>query len=310
MTINLLKSIKILYFVVCLFSTILLSIYSIARYNKNEDTTLVEITKFLSSDDAVYPSFSFCILPPYLDRKFEVYDDDKINSSSYEKFLAGKFWDDRFLKIEYDNVTISLSDNLIKANYKRNSGHHTDWTPDYFVSFRSSKRKCFTINSPLNTDELIFHTDMKINNSIFPDGKRSIDNEIKTYLHYPGQRFTAYYSSFHEFPSRHNMSEKYLMKYRIKHIDVTTRRNRIHRPCKKDWRNYDLHFMEQLMEKVGCRPPHWQSSSVSQICSNAIQMKHFKDQPSRHDLESFHQPCKVIDQIDYDYNEDDIDNEK
>ena len=303
------KFFKFLFFLVCSFFTIGLSIYSIHRYYLDEDTTLVEITKFLSSKDAIYPSFSFCILPPFLDEKFNAYRDDKINSSSYKRFLLGEFWDERFLKIEYDNVTISLTENLIEAYYKTNSGKLGNWTPEHFVSFRGAKRKCFTINTPFIDNELLFHTNMKIKNSIFPEGKRSsVKKTIKTYVHYPGQRFTSYFSSFHDFPSRQNKSESYLMKYRVRFIGASTQRNRYHKPCAEDWRNYDNLFMKNLMNKVGCRPPHWQSELVLPICSNHTEMEVFSEQPNRHDLESFIQPCKVIDQIELRYDEYEIDN--
>ena len=99
----------------CLIATIGLSIYSIYRYALNEDNTVVKVTKYLSSKDAIYPSISFCILPPFLRDRFEVYGDSGVNMTSYINFLEGKLWDERMLMVDYDNVTVSLSDNLISA---------------------------------------------------------------------------------------------------------------------------------------------------------------------------------------------------
>ena len=103
---------------ICLIGTIGLSLYSMHRYFKDEDITLVKLTKFLDSKEAIYPSFSFCIMSPFSEKKFKVYGDDSINMTSYIKFLDGMLWDDRFLTIDYDNVTVSLSDNLLAAKYK------------------------------------------------------------------------------------------------------------------------------------------------------------------------------------------------
>ena len=149
MEVTIWKKFNYLFFVICLFTTISLSSYSLYRYLKNEDLTVVKVSKFLSSQDAMYPAFSFCIRPPFLKDKFAAYGDDKINIESYSSFLKGDLWDNRFLKIDYDNVTVSLTDNLIKAFYGTHSLKKKYWNLDHFVSFRSSYRKCFTINAPL-----------------------------------------------------------------------------------------------------------------------------------------------------------------
>ena len=41
----------------------------------------------------------------------------------YKAFLRGESWDDRFLKIDYDNVTVSLSDNIV---LDKMTGYFTD----------------------------------------------------------------------------------------------------------------------------------------------------------------------------------------
>ena len=106
------KSLRCTFSMICWFTTIGLIIYAIYRFAKDEDTTLVRVTKFHTSKDAIYPSISFCISPPFLEKRFEVYGDDSINMTSYSEFLDGKIWDERFLKVDYDNVTVSLIDNV------------------------------------------------------------------------------------------------------------------------------------------------------------------------------------------------------
>ena len=294
----------------CLFATIGLSIYSVSRYNKNEDTTSIKITTFLSTKDAIYPSMSFCILPPFLEEKFHVYGDNEINMTSYIDFLLGKRWDKRYSVVDYDNVTISLPDNLKSSGYFTHSRSYFDGKEDYYVSFRSAKRKCFTINAPFPDKDLLWYYQMNINNSIFPDGERSNANDIYTYIHYPGQRFTSYYTIKHDFNSRQNESNEYGMTFEVRNIDVISRRNKKDEPCVEDWRNYDNNFMESLMTDVGCQPPHWKFQSKLPICSSAKQMKHFSDQPGTYDIEFATQPCKAIDRLDYTYTENEVDSDR
>ena len=109
MEISPLKYINYIYMIACSFATIGLSIYSVYRYIKNEDTTLIKLITFLSTKDAIYPSLSFCILPPFLEKNFDIYGDKDINMTSYIDFLNGNTWNESFLIVDYDSVTVSMS---------------------------------------------------------------------------------------------------------------------------------------------------------------------------------------------------------
>ena len=312
------KSLSFAFSMICLFATIGLTIYAMYRFSKNEDTTLVRFTTFLSSKDAIYPSFSFCILPPFLEKQFEVYRDDLINMTSYKEFLDGTIWDESFLKVDYDNVTVSFIDNLLEAEYATQDLNDSsifvrkNMEISHHVSFRSSERKCFTIDAPLDEDQPLWYFRVKINEGIFPGGKRLSSyhsNWMKTYLHYPGQRFPAIYTIKSDFSPRQNKRNNYTMQFNIKNMEVITRRNRIGEPCEQDWRNYDKHIMEGMMKKVGCRPPHWNTILDLPICSEPNQMKTLSRQPGTAMVESFIQPCKVISQLDYTYEEHEEDDE-
>ena len=65
--------------------------------------------------------------------------------------------------------------------------------------------------------------------------------------------------------------------------------------------------MENLMKKVGCHPPHWKTKYDVPIYSNASQMKTFSKQPTTFTVESFGQPCKLIDRLQYSFKEYKID---
>ena len=299
------KCLNFTFSMICLIGTLGLSIYSMYRFSRDEDTTLVKTTKFLSSKDAIYPSLSFCILSPFLEENFKAYGDASINMTSYTKFLDGTLWDNRFLRVDYDNVTASLSDNLVAASYlphkAKNLKKYVNWTVNHYVSFRSPKRKCFTIDAPSDENELIRDFDIKVKEGIILDGKRYNyrNKRIVTYFHYPRQRFTAIYTI--GTPSRQSKGRSYKLLFRVKNIEVITRRNKINEPCEEDWRNFDNHIMEGMMRKTGCCPPHWKTNLGLPICSNHHQMKTFSIQPTTAEMESYIQPCRVINQFDYIY---------
>ena len=313
------KCISCTFSMICLFATIGLSIYALYRFSNDEDTTLVRVTKFLSSKDAIYPSLSFCILPPFLEKQFKIYGDNSINMTSYIEFLDGEIWDDRFLKVDYDNVTVSLIDNILELEYETHVASRSNkimpknMDTYHYVSFRSSKRKCFTIDAPFCEDQLLYDFAVNINKRIFSDGKMHSPQDTSwmyTCLHYPGQRFTAYYTLHAEIVPRQNKINNYEMEFSTKNIEVITRRNRIREPCEEDWRNYDTHIMEGMMKKAGCRPSHWKTILDLPICSKPNQMKTLSRQPNAADIDSFIQPCKVISQLDYTYKEYDDNDDK
>ena len=297
------------YNLVCVISTIALQIYCLSNYLKDEDVSAVLFTKYHSSQEAIYPSLSLCIRNPFIESKFDRYEND-INMTSYIKFLQGNFWDDKMLKVEYDNVSVSLSDNLIRGYYYAHADEAPEWIPDHFVSFRSYQRKCFTINAPFVENKQIWNFGVLISNKIYPEGqRRSTDprhNGLFTYIHYPGQIFTSYYTIKKEWNSRVNKSKNYDMAFRIKNIDVITNRDKPKQRCLVNWREHDEYVMNNIMRETGCHPPHWISSTNLSVCSNARQMKVFRAQPSTDKVESFDPPCKHIERLDYRFEETDL----
>ena len=90
-------------------------------------------------------------------------------------------------------------------------------------------------------------------------------------------------------------------------MDVITRRNKINEPCLEDWKRFDKSYMEYMINKNGCRPPHWKMSPNISICTNTKKMEPFSIQPCTCAIKSFMDPCRVIDRIDYTYDEQDLD---
>ena len=303
------KTINHIIFFGCIFATIALSVYSISRFCQNEDITLVQSSTYHSSEERIYPSISLCLLPPFIENEFDKFDDYAINMSSYIQFLEGKIWDARMLEVDYDEVTVSLAKNLLGSYFVTQDNKKREWVPVYYTSFRSSKRKCFTIDAPYIDKELLYYFAMDINNDIFPNGRRSATNEISTYLHYPGQRLKSYYTLNFNWESRENKPKNYKMEFNINNINVISRRNKAQESCVKDWRNYDEFVMRTMMTKSGCHPPQWRetfawnTSLDLPLCQNTSQMKIFAEQPTIAKIESLMPPCRSIDRLHYHYHE-------
>ena len=295
-----------IFLLVCVVATISLQIKCLSHYFKDEDVSIVHYTKFYASKDDVYPSLSICILPPFLEDKFDSYEEG-INLTSYVQFLKGDLWDDRMLEVDYDNVTVSFAENLIYAYYvtQEETNHYWNLTYGDKVSFRSSGRKCFTIDAPIVEDHLLWYYGIYIKNDIFPEGKRSPSNRIFTYLHYPGQRFTSYYTVKTEWDPRINKTKSYTMDFNINNVDVITNRNKGKERCIEEWKEYDKYIMDDIMKETGCHPSHWKPPTSLPLCTNETEMKNFALQPTTLKVEMYDPPCKVIERLDYAYKEKD-----
>ena len=147
-----------LFLVSCVFATIGLQIRCLYKYSLNQDVSVLSFRRFHSETNDIYPSISFCILNPFLENELKKYGDE-VNVASYSYFLQGLLWDERMLKIDYDNVTVSLTENLESFGvllenfsdyrlYNATGFLHNEWKPHFNVSFRGALRKCFTIDIP------------------------------------------------------------------------------------------------------------------------------------------------------------------
>ena len=105
------------------------------------------------------------------------------------------------------------------------------------------------------------------------------------------------------------MTKNYRMDFRVKNVDVISRRNKPQEPCIMEWKNFDENVMNGMAMQAGCRPKYWNLSADVPICTQTTQMKQFSDQPLPGQIESLSPPCKSIDRLDYVYEEADLDDE-
>ena len=328
-----LLSVNFIFSLLCVLGTVGLGIECLRKFIADEDISLNDYVKYHYEDyeKNIYPSFSFCIVNPFLDQNLRKYGND-INVTSYSYFLQGLFWDDRMLKIDYDNVTVSIEDSLVSVLMRLNgrgpdgkriekSYHQKEyysgkfkWKPNFYVSFRSSIRKCFTFDIPTIKQQSVYHYIIRIKNSIFPSGKRptgkkfdgSNPNEggtFSVYFHYPGQRFTSYHTNRDNWDALANDSNPYIMLFVIDDVEVIRFRNKRKRTCIENWMGFDKIIMNDIISSAKCHPPHWNANGTVSQCSTKEQMKHFKDQPKIGDVEKYDHPCNMVKMLKYSYRE-------
>ena len=79
---------------------------------ENEDLCLVDYKPFFETEEDVFPAASLCISNPFLETELSKYGPD-VNTSSYVEFLSGRTMNSRMMEVNYDNVSIKLTDYLM-----------------------------------------------------------------------------------------------------------------------------------------------------------------------------------------------------
>ena len=328
MEFNYLYFLKYAYVFVLVAGTIWLVIDCWRSYLKDEDVSQTEYKRFHYDDpENVYPSITFCIEHPLLAEKLQ-HIGDGINISIYKNFLRGRYWDDRLLEVNYDNVTTSLNDSLIgvkmmlhqKINLKYLYSHKgtkfpdEKWSlifvPDFRVSLRLWNKKCFNFDIPYKDQQFMTAFEIYLRNRIFPSGVRpakpSKNGGFLTYFHYPGQYITAGYTNKFEWNEKEKDSKPYTMEFRIQNVQVIKRRNKPSNHCSENMRHFDTQMMNHQIIAAGCRLPHINTTIQKPLCTNKKQMQILSKMPNLFQLEPFYLPCKSIYNLRYDYYENDI----
>ena len=189
----------------------------IDRYIQDEDVSLISFKTFHDGSDYLYPTTTMCFYNPFLQEELKKYGSG-INITSYSQYLQGKFLDERMKYVPYDNVTISMEDQLLSISGKlENSSfiwlfdhenkhqlHHSAKHPPYYTSFKSGLSKCFSFDIPYIPNTVIWSLFITIKTGVFPKGTRArniyfdgtdaTEGGFTTSFHYPKQLLRGFFN--------------------------------------------------------------------------------------------------------------------
>ena len=154
-----------------------------------------------------------------------------------------------------------------------------------------------SIDIPNHLSEKISIFELFFNNSIFRGESRPRGTEFGVKIHYPNQFLTATCARYSW--KKHKLQEDYTMKFSLQNVIVLNRRNKRRSPCIEDWMHHDQVIRRNIMEEVGCQPPHWDKITDLPKCSSPKQMKYFYEM----NVSAQYPPCKQIKKVIYAYEE-------
>ena len=262
----------------CIFATIFTTIWQLNDYCNGPHGTIVEYKRFQDKKNDLYPSVGICFSNTILKDELKRYGDD-VNMTAYVQFLSGDYWDQNFLKIDYDFVTQNL-DKYITA-YKYRTLSFGSYVPE-----RSTHNfigmKCLVFNIQFMKGQQLLDFEIDLQHDIFNGGRRidslgddpSMENQLWVILHYPNRLAWQFDLAKRRWPTRKSNSPKhYRMAFDIRSMDVVHRMHKRSLPCLEASIDPDMEAQRSLLESIGCKPPYWNASSAFPLCSAQKKMK-------------------------------------
>ena len=310
------------YHTTCVFLTLAMTIYCVHKYLLDKDVSATGYESFNSNDDYIYPAITLCIDPHFSEIALNDIESG-INASFYKDFLDGFVWEDNLYRIDYDNVTLRFEKYILGGyissfwtsdgyyeylfnpyNYKPfsppKSYGNSNWlnfAPRFYISFRDSEEKCFTIDIPNKLRTKIHKVAILLDASMLQSENNGKGYGLRIEIHYPNQ----YHSSTMSKTSWKGLYAKndFTIHFEIQNIIIVNLRNKRKRYCNENWKNDDFITKSKFLRKVGCRPPHWKEFSNQPNCSNKDQMYKF----AWMNLEQETRPCRKVQKVIYSYEE-------
>ena len=303
---------KILFRVLCWLATLLIICYWIYRYDLNEDVCIIDYKKYYHRNFDAFPVLSICLKNPFSKTKFRM-KNQATNDTLYKKFLKGEYFSTRFMKLDYSDIRLNLSDYVDQYYFEWRNGSTGMYIYENkpieifsttFAGFYNSEfYHCYGLQTP--HDNQITQFAVLIQNNIFPFGFRSTNYDMLALLHYPNQLLTSYKTLKNDF-SRQGPESSSSMRFQVRGVEILQGRNKKSRPCNEDWQNYDNNIIKDHLNYVGCRAPYQGNKSYTlPLCSNQERMKKALMILKSYDDEA-ETPCRSMEKIDYTYSENDM----
>ena len=251
-------------------------------FHDNKSTSLVDFKRFHETEIDNYPDFSLCIGGIWNTEKLkETYGIEDVER--YAKFLRGEVWDENLLQIDYDEVTVNMTelvngmslwmDIFLKPpayTWNRNSlimeSHISQLqTPDAkCLSLTLSPKTIEKLNRPIDRVEISFQSR---NSSLYP----------LYALHYPEQGIMGNFYLDNDFDKASFGFDSLGRKtFLINMIEIIRRRNTHEEPCQESSDKNDQYVIKKLMESVKCKPPYMKNEVEFrhlEVCNNSNDMK-------------------------------------
>ena len=284
----------------------------ISDFRDDKSISQVDFKRFHETEIDVYPDFTMCITGHgiWTEKAKATYDIEF--GKRYIKFLKGEIWDENMLKLDYDEVTVNMTELINGMTLfmdPLSSPRSYTWTRN--TSFMKSlislmqlpDAKCLSLKlapkiikklkRPIDIVQISFQSR---NSSLYPFYA----------LHYPQQSLTGNFYLKGDM-DRNTFDSLERKNFLINMIEIIRRRNTNNEPCQESSDRHDQYVIKKLVESSKCKPPYMKHKAEFghlEICNNSKDMKQTYQKIMSYLLKRFDRlwtkrPCDQVQSISY-----------
>ena len=271
---------------------------------EDRDIGVVDYVSFDEAKDVEHPNLAICFSHFILAKKLvETYPN--ITPSNYFQYVKGDIFEEQFLKVDYEKVTLDLKTYFIKGEIMDSDGNYIRINSsdlnhkNIFNGFYKDNllKKCFT--STVKQSKLIhniqeFHLTYD-KYKIFDELGIPRNKTLRIYsnIFYPGQfLLEVNRMRVHRLHSKTGGMNAF-----IKSIEMLRRRNSHNRKCEENGDFYDNMVIQQHVRSVGCRAPYLPKYKSAPICSISEDIKQSKFDFHQTRKQYYQKACQRISKI-------------
>ena len=295
------------FLLICVITTVGLTIYCIYQYSLNEDVSQISFKHYHEDEDSIYPAITLCFTD-YMNRSLFK---DAFSETEYKDFMKGKYWSDEMSKIDYDEVVIDINEYILAIVQTYHDVENDDWgeqkylpknetiewTPIFYPSLSTPEWRCWTFEIDHNKQQVILTFGLSIKSNIFRESLRKPYGNFQITLSYPNQMIGAKVQKYNWMPMNYT---QYRMEFEIENVVILKQRQKQSNPCNSDWKSNDDLAKIRFVEAMGCKPVFVNYSMPLPKCSNHTG---FTSAIKKNGYSSSEEPCRRVEKVMYSYNE-------
>ena len=278
------KVLRYVFSLACFSAAFGMTIFWLHRFLKDEDLCLVDYVNYQNALDMPQPMVSICIDYPFIESKLQAYN---ANQDAYVEFLQGKRFDTRLERLDFEDVTMKITDfyqgDILQwrnGTYKEGDYPNNINTMPHvtFAGFwYGLPIKCFGLGLPskdVKYGYFAFNVDHLQNASHGPGTSLSpcAKNSLTLIFHVANQMVLTS-DIWTEICPQKNINTEQVVDLMINNVEFVQRRNKPNDPCISNYQEYDSNIMKMHIDKIGCRPPYLKTRKNMTSCNTQEKLK-------------------------------------
>ena len=300
-----LNTLKCLFKASCFIVAVIMVVYWVTKFSKNEDISTIETTTYEKLENVSQPEFTICMRAPIIDKKLTEISLEA-NNQSYMDYLWGDISNDEIYKhVDYENVTENFYTYLIGIGiFWRNKPYSScmNISSCPFVTIKNNWNgfitkdmffKCYGLTmdteyaSDIHQIRLYFDRSIRMLLEKIGGVNAMFNYQDQLILNDGGD---SIWDNVHE-----SIETPW---FKIKLVELLKRRNKQNRPCIPNEIPFDYSQVKRHIEAVGCRAPFHIGYKNTSFCQTGA-----KRRAANYDLfqksKNYAPPCQVLSTIIY-----------